>query len=286
MDSVNLFGLYEKALPAYLTWEEKLSFAKYAGYDFMEMSIDESDGRLERLYQGQQTQETIRNAVLKTGVPVLTMCLSGNRRFPIGSREKQVRDKGVELIKLAIKLSVGVGVRVIQLAGYDEYYNESDETTRALFAQSLRECVDNAARYGVMLAIETMDTDLMGSIASIMAYIREIGSPWLSVYPDIGNLSSRKVDIEADFHVGCGHIAAIHLKDTRENEFRRVGFGEGIVDFTRFFKLIDSIGYKGPFVVEMWSDDDRNSIPDVKRAREFLLSKQEEARTLTALTGA
>lgn len=285
MAEVNLFGLYEKALPAYLTWEEKLSFAKYAGYDFMEMSVDESDERLDRLYRLQQTQESIRNAVTKTGVPVLTMCLSGNRRYPIGSRESDVRGKGVEMIRLAIQLAVGVGIRVVQLAGYDEYYNESDEVTRALFVQSLRDCVDTAERYGVMLAIETMDTELMGSIANIMPYIREIGSPWLSIYPDIGNLSSRKVDIEADFRSGCGHIAAIHLKDTRENEFRRVEFGEGIVDFTQFFMLLGSIGYKGPFVVEMWSDDDLNSIPNVKRAREFLLSKQEEAGRRMTLTG-
>ncbi len=276
MDAVNLFGLYEKALPAYLSWEEKLSFAKYAGYDFVEMSTDESDERLERLYR-KEAQDELISAIQKTGVPVLTMCLSGNRRYPIGSREKNIRETGVDLIKRAINLSVAVGIRVIQLAGYDEYYNESDESTRAFFAESLRDCVDSAARYGVMLAIETMDTELMGSISNIMSYIKEIGSPWLSVYPDIGNLSSRKVDIEADFKAGCGHIAAIHLKDTRENEFRRVGFGEGIVDFTGFFRLIKAIGYKGPFVVEMWSDDNLNSIPDVKRAREFLLSKQAEA---------
>ena len=36
-------GLYEKAMPGSLTWKEKLMAAKSAGYDFVEISIDETD---------------------------------------------------------------------------------------------------------------------------------------------------------------------------------------------------------------------------------------------------
>ena len=36
-------GLYEKAMPSDLTWKEKLETAKAAGYDFVEISIDETD---------------------------------------------------------------------------------------------------------------------------------------------------------------------------------------------------------------------------------------------------
>ena len=33
-------GLYEKAMPKELSWREKLTAAKEAGYDFVEISID------------------------------------------------------------------------------------------------------------------------------------------------------------------------------------------------------------------------------------------------------
>ena len=36
-------GLYEKALPAELSWEQRLVAAGQAGYDFVEISIDEDD---------------------------------------------------------------------------------------------------------------------------------------------------------------------------------------------------------------------------------------------------
>ena len=42
-------GLYEKAMPKELSWKEKLMAAKEAGYDFVEISIDETDEKLARL---------------------------------------------------------------------------------------------------------------------------------------------------------------------------------------------------------------------------------------------
>jgi L-ribulose-5-phosphate 3-epimerase len=42
-------GLYEKALPVGSSWEERLVSAAKAGYDFIDISIDESAMRLARL---------------------------------------------------------------------------------------------------------------------------------------------------------------------------------------------------------------------------------------------
>ena len=42
-------GIYEKATPKHFNWLERLNFAKELGFDFVELSIDESDERLARL---------------------------------------------------------------------------------------------------------------------------------------------------------------------------------------------------------------------------------------------
>lgn len=44
-----LLGLYEKAMPNTLSVREKLFATKKAGFDFMEISIDETDEKLSRL---------------------------------------------------------------------------------------------------------------------------------------------------------------------------------------------------------------------------------------------
>ena len=62
-------GLYEKALPVDLSWEERLAAAGRAGYDYVEISIDESDERLSRLDWTASERAAIRHCPAK-GVTV------------------------------------------------------------------------------------------------------------------------------------------------------------------------------------------------------------------------
>lgn len=41
----NYMGLYEKALPASLSWRQRLDIAREQGFQFMEMSVDEQAER-------------------------------------------------------------------------------------------------------------------------------------------------------------------------------------------------------------------------------------------------
>ena len=71
-----LLGLYEKSMPNELTWAERLQAAKDAGFDYVEMSVDESDARLARLDMSEGELDTIRAAMRATGVPSGSICLS------------------------------------------------------------------------------------------------------------------------------------------------------------------------------------------------------------------
>ena len=59
-------GLYEKALPPELSWEERLAAAGEAGYDFIDISIDESDERLARLDWSASERAALRQAIANT----------------------------------------------------------------------------------------------------------------------------------------------------------------------------------------------------------------------------
>lgn len=281
MKSINncLLGLYEKALPDELSWEHRLKIAKQSGYDFLEISIDETDQRMARLHWSRVEINELTDTIKKLEMPILTMCLSGNRRYPIGSEDKRTRKLGINLIKDAVDFSLEIGIRIVQLAGYDEYYNETNSNTRTLFGLALQEVVEYAAGRGVYLAFETMDTELMDSIEKAMKYVNEINSPYLQVYPDIGNITATGQDVHKDFYTGKGHIVAIHLKDTRPGQVREIPYGQGTVDFVSFFKLMDSMNYNGLYVAEMWATEDgQSSIDYVKTARQFLLDRYEESK--------
>ncbi len=86
----------------------------------------------------------------------------------------------------AIQFAAGTGLRIIQIAGYDEYYNPSNENTKQLFLENLRKSVEMAASCGVILAFETMETEFLNTVGKAMYYINLIGSPYLQIYPDLG----------------------------------------------------------------------------------------------------
>lgn len=273
----NLLGLYEKALPKHLNWEERLSAAKDAGFDFVEISIDETDERIARLSWSRKERARLVESIQRLNMPVLTLCLSANRRYPIGSESEQTRNSGIQMICDAIDFALDCGIRIIQLAGYDEYANPSTDATIRNFQDSLTRCARYAQGKAVMLALETMENDLMDSIGKAKRYVDTIRSPWLKIYPDLGNLCATGRDVESEFLLGIRDVVAIHLKDTLPGIVRDIAFGDGNVDFISFFRLMERLDYGGLYVTEMWTDETDRSIHAAKEARQFLREKREAA---------
>ena len=250
-----LLGLYEKSMPNDYSLRQKLEAAKTAGYDYLELSIDETDEKLTRLDWSTAEIDALRRDMAETGIPVKSICLSGHRRYPLGDPDSTAREKGLAIMEKAVVLAAALGVRIIQLAGYDVYYKEGSEQTRTLFGENLQKSADLAAREGVLLGFETMETPFMDTVEKSMFWVNEVHSPYLHVYPDIGNLTNAALlyhgDVSADLMTGAGHLAALHLKETRPGVYREVGYGEGHVDFAGGIRTAWQLGVR-MFVGEFW----------------------------------
>lgn len=278
----NPIGIYEKALPNSFTWEEKFLAAKKAGFDYMEISIDESDRRLARLDWSDEEIENLRSVMRFVGISFPTMCLSGHRKYPFGSKDPETRKKAMEIMEKAINLAVKLGVRCIQLATYDVYYEESDEETKRLFLEGMKEAVAMASRAGVILAMEIMDTQFVGTIVRAMHYLKEIPSPYFKIYPDMGNLSNFSNDVTAEFEIGISETVAIHVKETKQGIFKEVPFGEGEVNFVEIFSKLNELDYKGMFLIEMWADNSKycsleEATEHIAQAYQFVKDKMVQA---------
>ena len=232
LNKLNL-GIYEKALPKDIDWVERIKLVKECGYDFVEISIDETDERLARLDWTDDEINRIHKALIDTGVRIPSMCFSGHRRFPMGSMDEKIREKAMDLMQQAI----------------------------------------------------IMDHPFINSITKYMEYANIIKSPWLKVYPDVGNLTAwPENDTLKELELGIknGEITGIHLKDTLavtdtfEGKFKEVPFGEGCVDFPKVFKKLKELNYKGPFLIEMWTEKSDNPIEEVKKAKQWMLDKMKE----------
>ena len=284
----NPLGIYEKALPKHLSWGERLALAKACGFDFVEISIDETDERLARLDWSLAERRALVTAMLETGIRIPTMCLSGHRRFPFGSRDPELRKRAFDMMEKAIVLAQDIGIRTIQLAGYDVYYEEHDEGTEARFEEGLKWAVERAAGAQVMLAVEIMDTSYINSITKWKVWEKKIQSPWFTVYPDVGNLSAWDNDVPKELALGISQIAAIHLKDTYavtkdcKGQFRDVPFGDGCVDFVQVFKTLKELNYRGTFLIEMWTEKAEEPVVEIVNARRWIEARMKEGGLLDA----
>lgn len=188
-------------------------------------------------------------------LPIRSMCLSGHRKYPFGASDPAIRTRSLEIMEKAILLADDLGIRIIQLAGYDVYYEEGTEESERLFRENLAKAAAMAASRGIVMGFETMETPFMNTTEKAMHYVNLINSPYLGVYPDSGNLTNAAVtygtSVLDDLETGHGHIVALHLKETVPGKFREIPFLTGHVNFDAVIAKAWELGIRR-FVTEMW----------------------------------
>ena len=276
-------GLYEKAMPGTMTIGDKLECAKECGYDYVELSVDETDEKLARLDWTKEERLALVTEMYRVGLPLRSMCLSGHRKYPFGAKDPEVRKRGMEIMEKAIDLADDLGIRTIQLAGYDAYYEKDQwEGSRQAFLENLTKATEMAAAKGISMGFETMETPFMNTVWKSMFYVNHIDNPWLGVYPDCGNLTNAAVadgsSVTDDLYSGRGHVIAMHLKATKPGLFRDMDFDDPTshVDFEADIAKAWSLGVRR-YVTEMWylgSEKWKDDIHTANRTMRAILDRQ------------
>ena len=97
----------------------------------------------------------------------------------------------------------------------------------------------------------------MDTVAKAIEYVRRIDSPYLGVYPDLGNLTNAAKlyggDVYTDLALGRGRFVAMHLKETLPGQYRDLDFGAGHVNFVTGAQCARENGVRR-FVAEFWHD--------------------------------
>ncbi len=268
MNKLYNLGLYEKAMPTNLNWSEKFNEVKKAGFDYLELSIDESDQKLKRLDFSDKEIFEISNIGFDYGIPIGSICLSAHRKYPLGEKN----NNSLDILKKAIRFAKIAGVPLIQLAGYDVYYTESTQETREQFLLNLSLGISMAAKEGIILGFETMETPFMDTCEKAMQYVNLFDSPFLGVYPDLGNLTNASlkydIDIEKDIKKLKGKIVAAHIKETSPGKYREVPFNTGHVNFAITINSVWELGVRR-FVTELWYTGNNDWRSDIQFACSF-----------------
>ena len=228
-------GIYEKAMPDSLSLEDKLLAAKESGFESLELCIDQERSRQDRLDWPAEDRAELRRFMSGNAISAATLSLSALRDFPLGSPDPRRASHGIGLLEKSIDLASDLGCRVVLINAYDVFDEESDEGTGSRFLANLGHCTLHAAGRGVTIGLENADRAFGDTVRKISGIVRNIASPFLQIYADIGNVANAcaqyREDPLDDLDSGKGMIAAVHLKDSLPGEYRYVRFGEGHVSF-------------------------------------------------------
>ncbi len=270
-------GIYEKALVGTTDWDELFTQVRTAGFSFTDLSVDESDERLARLGWSSPRRRRVAQAAADTGVRIGGVCLSAHRRFGPGSADPAVRDQARSIYHQGIDLCVDLGAPVLQVAGYFAHGEPRNPQARSRYVEMLGEVLPHAAEAGVILGIENVDGHDIAAVQDVVAVLDELPSPWLQAYADIGNIAEHGGDAATELASGLARIVALHLKDVRPGQPRRVPMGQGVTDFDGAFATLAAARWSGRMMIEMWNDDAKDSLERCVAARHFIEDRLDRA---------
>jgi sugar phosphate isomerase/epimerase len=133
---------------------------------------------------------------------------------------------------------------------------------RATVVEALRTLGDEAQRAGVRIALEPYqgvggeDWTMVSTLADAAALLDEAGHPAVGIIVDTWHLWN--TNYEAELPAVADRIVGVHVSDYREPTrgwLDRVLPGDGIGHVPRMLAAIDDAGWRGPYDVEIFSDD-------------------------------
>ncbi|MFF2387201.1 L-ribulose-5-phosphate 3-epimerase [Agromyces sp. NPDC058104] len=272
-------GIYEKAL-AGEDWAANCEQAASAGYSFVELSVDDSPERLARLTWSKSTRRKVRQTAASAGVHVGTIVLSAHRSFPWGSADSAVRQRADELAAQAIDLAADLSADRVQIAGYFAFDGPRHNRARDCFIHGIQRAADVAETRAIRLAIENMDGSDVISASDAIALIRDIDRENVRLYPDLGNFAGNGLDAARELRAALPWADAVQLKDAKRGAFRRIQFGDGLVDWPAAIRVLLADSWHGPISIEMWNDS-----KDPELAGAALNWLQDQARGVTSPAG-
>ena len=271
----NLLGIYEKGIPLSLSWDDKFKLAKESGFDFIELSIDGKEPRINRLYWTDEDIDEIYKISLKYKMLFKTLAFSAPRFYPLGDEELCV--KGVAMVKRGIEIASKLHASIIQLPAYDVYNKPSTSKSQELYKKNIESLIPFAKRHNVIIGLEELeDVEHFNTHRKMADYLRSVNSPNLMLYGDTGNIAYNNLDLLNDLPYSKDHLVSCHIKDAVYHNEHNVKYGEGTVDFKGVFDYFREAEYQGYFVSEVWCEEDPDFVPYLKEISCFIRKYMED----------
>ena len=247
------------AFPADWPMEQILALAREAGFAAIE--LDYGPGRPLNAESSDAAARALRQQCLDAGLAVSSLASGIFWRVNLLSDDASVRAEAREHVRHMLRLGVALQVNTALIvpgfigpfeagppvvADYEVAYGRALDDFRVL-------AVD-AAQAGVVLGIETVWNKFLTSAMEMRAFVDAVGSPYVGVYLDVGNVL-RTGYPEQWIRILGPRIRKVHFKDFQVRIGNLGGFVDllrGDVDFQAVIAALRDVGYDDYAVVEMF----------------------------------
>jgi len=237
-----------------------LTLARDAGFEAIE--LDYGPGRPLNAESADDEARSLRRQCLEAGLVVSSLAAGVFWQVNLLSDEETMRAEAKEHVRHMLRLGAALQVDTLLIvpgfvgpfesgapviADYQVAYD------RAL--DDFRELAVDAEQAGVVLGIETVWNKFLTSPMEMRAFVDAVGSPYVGVYLDVGNVL-RTGYPEHWIQVLGARVHKVHLKDFKVNVGNLGGFVDllrGDVDFEAVMAALRDVGYDDYVVVEMFS---------------------------------
>ena len=254
------------SFPAGLTMDECMAWAKDAGFEGIEIALEEdTDGA--RAAMGMLTVDrvapqakAIRQAADRAGLGIAAVATGLLWSYPLTADDAKTRAKARRITEALLKAGSLLGVdTALVIPGvvaapfgpavppvpYEVCYERCREAVLALLPA--------AQKYGVKLGLEPVWNGFLLSPMEWAQFVDSFKSPWVSVYFDVGNVL-RTGFPEQWIDLLGQRISRVHVKDFKTSVGTLDGFCDlldGDVNWPAVMAALRRVGYDGWLTAEV-----------------------------------
>jgi sugar phosphate isomerase/epimerase len=245
------------------TMLEKFAFAQEMGFDGIELS-----GRGDGVFVGRQAELV---EAREQGV-VMPSAVAHVEHF-MGDFDPDRRRGAIDELKTMLTTLAAAGGHYFVAPHAFGLFSKhlppftpprSDEESRALLLEALREVADHAAAEGVEVVLEPLnrfEDFVVNTLADASWYMDQVDSPGLGVIADTWHMNIEESDIGAAIRTAGHRIHHVQLGDSN-----RLEPGAGHYDWAETLQALDDIGFDGWLAMECTlSGPARDVLPGVAR---------------------
>ncbi len=229
-------------------WQEEFVEASKLGFQFIEWLLVTRNWENNLIWTA-EGRSKILIVSKNTGVYVKTLCADYFMDYPFFRESEKERRKSIKVLSKLIDCCQKLEVTTILLPVLEKSAIRSEEE-KALLINSLKEVAPLAEKSGVTIGLE-MELDS----SEYLQIIDNIGSNFIKIYYDTGNLGARGNNTLRDLVKLKDHIAGIHLKD-RLLKGKTVPLGKGNANLNDFLKELAKMNFDKPVILQPYFDED------------------------------